>query len=652
MSAKALLSASVSAPPAAYVEDVFSTYLYTGTGSTKTITNGIDLAGEGGLVWIRNRGPNAANHALYDTERGVRNYLSSNLSSAQDTASSGSGLTSFNSTGFSLGGSWLDENNSGQDAASWTFRKAPRFFDVVTYTGNGDGNRAIPHGLGVAPGFIAVKRTDGDADWATFHRSVPSEGNSTAFQYVMQLNADNAQLHAPGICWGDQNPDDANFYVDDLGTRLNASGATYVAYLFAHDPLGPSGDGSDGLIACGSYTGNGSTDGPEIDLGWEPQWLMIKRTTSTENWAMYDSMRGIAAGVQDTILIANGDNGESSYAGQDDFDPTATGFKIKNNSGRVNESGNTYIYIAIRRGPMRAPTSGTEVFDLTLTENASEPFVSSAFPVDTGLVGYRSGGGFYWGDRIRGNKELVPSSTADEATGSIWQWDYQDGWLASSAGANLFYSFKRAPGFFDVVAYTGNSTSGRIVNHNLKVAPELIITKTRSGSFVRGWAVYHKDVYSDGDKSLFLDTSAAAIYDGVYYPSTPNSTSYTLGVDAHVNNSSNIYIAYLFATLAGVSKVGSYTGNSTGSTTQTIDCGFTSGARFVLIKKTNGTGPWAVFDVARGIAVGNDPYLNLDETTSENNTKDRINPNSSGFTLSSNGLFNGLGDDFIFLAIA
>jgi hypothetical protein len=163
-------------------------------------------------------------------------------------------------------------------------------------------------------------------------------------------------------------------------------------------------------------------------------------------------------------------------------------------------------------------------------------------------------------DRLRGNRRLFTGDTSAEVTdASLIDWFnkksnnvyvHSNGTRTNDSSYTYWLpTFRRAPGFFDVVAYTGNTTSGRIVNHNLKVAPELIITKTRSGGYVRGWAVYHKDVYSDGDKSLFLDTSAAAIYDGVYYPSTPNSTSYTLGIDAHVNNSANIYIAYLFATL-------------------------------------------------------------------------------------------------------
>jgi hypothetical protein len=137
---------------------------------------------------------------------------------------------------------------------------------------------------------------------------------------------------------------------------------TYVAYLFAHDPLGPSGDGSDGLIACGSYTGNGATDGPEIDLGFEPQWLMFKDTTNTNDWIIVDNMRGMVVDNDlanaDAYLSPNLVNQEGAST---IVEPTSTGFKVQNN-GWTDTSGANIIYIAIRRGPMRAPTSGTEVF--------------------------------------------------------------------------------------------------------------------------------------------------------------------------------------------------------------------------------------------------------------------------------------------------
>jgi hypothetical protein len=135
-----------------YVEDVFSTYLYTGTGSTQTITNGIDLDGEGGLVWTKGRNA-AQSHGLWDTDRGVTKYLVSENTNAQATYS---GLTAFNSNGFTLG-SGNEWNQSGNTFASWTFRKAEKFFDVVTYTGDGAETQTINHSLGSTPGFIVAK---------------------------------------------------------------------------------------------------------------------------------------------------------------------------------------------------------------------------------------------------------------------------------------------------------------------------------------------------------------------------------------------------------------------------------------------------------------------------------------------------------------
>jgi hypothetical protein len=130
---KLLQAAAGNAGESLYVEDVFSTYLYTGNGSTQTITNGIDLDGEGGLVWIKSL-PDTYGHRLIDTERGVLKVLESYDTTAEATQAGS--LTAFNSNGFSVGNAG-HTNFSGNSFASWTFRKAEKFFDVVTYTGDG-----------------------------------------------------------------------------------------------------------------------------------------------------------------------------------------------------------------------------------------------------------------------------------------------------------------------------------------------------------------------------------------------------------------------------------------------------------------------------------------------------------------------------------
>jgi hypothetical protein len=144
----------------------------------------------------------------------------------------------------------------------------------------------------------------------------------------------------------------------------------------------------------------------------------------------------------------------------------------------------------------------------------------------------------------------------------------------------------------------------RTVPHNLGVAPELMIVKSRSDE--RAWRVYTSFVGNTGSLRLNSDATADSGNTGYWNNTTPTDASFTLGIDNDTNSSGQTYIAYLFATLAGVSKVGSYTGTGT---TLNVDCGFTAGARFVLIKRTDSTGDWYVWDTARGIVSGDDPYL-------------------------------------------
>ena len=150
-----------------YIEEVFSTYVYTGNGSTQTITNGIDISTKGGMVWLKSRSA-ATDNFIFDTSRGVLNELNSNTTDAQ--ASLAASLTAFNTTGFSLGAA-AGINVNAAFYTSWTFRKQPKFFDVVTYTGTG-ANRTIAHSLGSVPGCIMVKRTDTTGDWQVYHRSL------------------------------------------------------------------------------------------------------------------------------------------------------------------------------------------------------------------------------------------------------------------------------------------------------------------------------------------------------------------------------------------------------------------------------------------------------------------------------------------------
>jgi hypothetical protein len=630
-----------------YIEDVFSTYLYTGTNAQQTITNGIDLSTKGGLVWTKNR-TSASSHELYDTSRGATQRLVTNATSAQTTDANG--VKSFSTTGYVAGTSISTVD---VPYASWTFRKQPKFFDVVTYTGTGSA-RTVSHNLGSAVGFLIVKRTDAAGEsWRCWHRSAGANN-------VLTLNSTDARYtDSSGVFWNLTAPTSTAFSVG-TETSVNASGGTYVAYLFAHDAGGFGLTGTDNVISCGSYTGNGSATGPVVTLGYEPQWVMIKSaTTSATNWQLFDNMRGMPVGSADARLAPNLTSAEDTLEA---LSPTATGFDIATTSGNINTSGATYIYIAIRRGPMKVPTSGTSVFSPIATTASTGTAITTGFPVSIQIVKSsrpNTAEEIKVIDRLRGvatttteiaTPSLITSSSVAETTNTYSRsWNNTGYSLPSSWGGGdaIYWNFQRAPSFFDEVCYTGTG-SATTVAHNLGVVPELMIVKRRSA--VGSWVVYSANL--GNATQLILDSANASSASSAWNSTTPTSTVFSIGTASTVNSSGITYVAYLFATCAGVSKVGRYSG--TGSA-QTINCGFTSGARFVLIKQDNSNSRnWYVWDSARGITSSNDPFLWLNTTDAENTSTDYVDTDSTGFklTASAPSQLNSASGTYIFLAIA
>jgi hypothetical protein len=205
--------------------------------------------------------------------------------------------------------------------------------------------------------------------------------------------------------------------------------------------------------------------------------------------------------------------------------------------------------------------------------------------------------------------------------------------------------FKRAPSVFDVVCYSGTG-SNTTVTHNLGVVPELIIVKRREA--VSAWEAYCSALANT--EYLVLNTTAAKATGATRWNSTtPTSSVFSVGTSTTTNASAGTYVAYLFATLAGVSKVFSYTGNGS---SQTINCGFTGGARFVMIKRTDSTGDWYVWDTARGMVSGTDPSLLLNSTAAEVNANS-VYTATTGFQIVSTAAgINASGGTYIYLAIA
>lgn len=601
-----------------FVEDVFSTYLYTGNGTTQTITNSIDLSTKGGLVWSKNRTSTTAGtnrNRLHDSARGVTITLVSNSAAAQDNLGSAS-ISSFNTNGYTLGGDSF--NNASDPWVSWTFRKQPKFFDVVTYTGNGTDGRNIAHSLGAMPACIIVKRTDSTSNWSVYHQG--NINGSGSGQNTYSLNTTGAANNLFTV----DRTSSTNFNVSDAGAgadSCNVNGATYVAYLFASNAGGFGLTGTDNVISCGSFTS--SAGGlATVNLGYEPQWVMVKGSNAVTNWQIMDTMRGFVVGAANANSKYLNANSSSAELDTPPYGLTNTGFDF-NGAPSV-----TFIYIAIRRGPMKVPTDATKVYN-AYQPHSTGATISVGFPTDFVFTKQYNGiSGWGVGDRLRGNDAYLTFNTnAEGSFANTWGFTQaQNTTYVNYNGANsISYFYRRAPGFFDEVCFTSSGSYTYSGNHNLTVVPELVIFKPRDSAGI--WRVV-------GDPLLGNSTNYLALQaDWPIYPASGSlysATSTTIEFTSWGLAANTTYVAYLFATCVGVSKVFSYTGNGS---SQTINCGFTGGARFVLIKRTDSTGDWYVWDSARGIVSGNDPHLSLNSTAAEVTTDDTIDTDSTGFVV-------------------
>ena len=659
---------------AADVAEVFSTYVYTGTGSGQTIYNGIDLKTEGGLVWIKNRG-STSNHCLFDSARGsggtsdkrlFANSTASETTGACDWAGVEQGYTG-DPNGFVVNGNGTSDrvNQSGQTYASWTFRQKSGFFDCVTYTGDGNYNdgslfsKSIPHSLGVAPALIMLKRTDSSSDWWVWHKYNSSK--------VLKLNSDATASQSASVSGANYLPifaSTASIVVTDTDFKLNAgdhtnginnpaallsniSGGTYVAYLFADNS---AEDADDQMIKCGSYSGTGGS-GVTVNLGWEAQWVMVKKSSATSDWKLMDNMRGMPTPSGGRSLKANDSAAEG---GDSTIRSDSRGFTIY--PGSTFDASGTYIYMAIRAPMMVEPKAATDVFAVDAAGSGVAPAYISGFPVDFAI--YRDvvgSAGAAIGTRMLGSNELFANTNAAVAATGAVKFDFMDGHFNNTSRSANYYSWmwQRAKGYMDAVCYSGSSSAGNLtINHSLGVPPELIISKSRSSS--QAWSTVFNINASTYQYFTTISTAAdyasGASYGSAFLASKPTSTTYEIRTDTQIGGG-NSYVAYLFATLAGISKVGSFVGNGS---SQTISCGFSAGSRFLLIKSINATGDWYFWDSLRGIVAGNDPHTSLNTTAAQVTNDDSVDPANAGFIVNQNSAtnINVSSEEYLFYAIA
>ena len=652
-----ILAAAGAGGDKVYVDDVFRTTLYKGTGGVQTIVTGLDNTTKS-LLWIKDRTQSYPQY-IYDTIRGHAKFI--HTSSAQNDQNDASGpggsaviLQSFTNNGFTTGSDSAQINANGDNLCSWNFLAAPGFMDVVRFTGNGATSGSpltVNHDLGSAPGMIWVKNlTTANTNWFVYHRSL-------GVNKFMLLNLTNSVNNYNG---GFANITSSSFQVYDSNAT---NGSSFMAYIFAHDDAQFGTGGDESIIKCDTYTSTSGSGPLEVNVGFEPQWVMIKNTGSSSAyapWIMFDNMRGIYAGDvssssygHDPALSANyaAEEGTTYNYNANFIDLTPTGFNVFASNTPVNVSGGNFIYMAIRRAN-KPPEVGTDVFAVD-TKSEGRPAYTSNFPVD--LVFNRNNitslDSTSVETRLTG-KQLVASSSGINTFDLRDTFRSNTGWDNGGGVDTTDYAwmFKRAPGFMDVVTYKGTGVT-RTVNHNLTVKPELMIIKIRSHSF--NWITYDK--INSATKYMSLNSNNGGIVSSSIFNNTePTSSVFTVaGASGNVNYDGGYLVAYLFATLSGISKVGSYAG--TGNAVN-VDCGFTNGARFILIKRTNTgtTGDWYVWDSLRGIVSGNDPYVLLNTNTAQVTNTDYIDPLSAGFTVTSSApaALNTSGGTYLFLAIA
>jgi len=322
-------------------DEYFNTVLYTGNGSTQSIT-GVGFQPD--LVWWKSRGA-AQDHQWYDVIRGVTKAIESNKTTAEYTQSNG--LTSFNSDGFTVGDGTAG-NASGDTFASWNWKaggtassntdgsitsnvsaNTTSGFSIVSYTGTG-ANATVGHGLGVAPKVVIIKSLSATYEWRSYFSPIG------AGKYMV-LNENYSEATASNFM-NNTAPTSSVFSLGS-GTTPNGSGTTYIAYCFAD---------VQGFSKFGSYTGNGSADGTFVYTGFKPAFVIIKQTNFGNSWRMYDNKRS-TFNVVTKELYPNTSDAEATT---DKMDFVSNGFKFRTSATNANESGSPYIYMAFAENPL------------------------------------------------------------------------------------------------------------------------------------------------------------------------------------------------------------------------------------------------------------------------------------------------------------
>jgi len=618
----------------------FNVVLYTGNGTSQSIT-GVGFKPD--WIWIKER-TSTSNNVTFDSTRGIYEQLYITTDAQSNNTAT---VSSFDSDGFSVGNG-LAVNENAQNYVAWCWKanggttvsngdgattstvqaNVRGGFSIIKYTGTGS-NTSVGHDLGTTPEMIFAKNLDDTTNWNSW---TPV---STTDSFI-SLNLNNALATTSGTSgWSSGAPTSSVVNLDG-SSWTNQAGSEIIMYAFAS---------KTGFSKFGSYTGNGSTTGPAVTTGFEPAFLLVKRTDSSDNWIILDNKRS-TSNPRINALFPNLNSAELTSGFDTDF--LTNGFQIKTTDNSMNNNGGTYIYMAFAATPS-TPTLA-DSFNISLwTGNGSSQSISG--------LGFSPN--WVWGkersntssnellDTIRGATNFIMSNnTAGQSASAQGLQSFDsDGFSVGNDGAwnqnsetYVGWSWKANPlptintdgdiqstvsvnqaAGFSIVQWTGSGgSSAQTVGHGLSAAPELILVKKTSGT--QDWYVFSVYANSGTDPAnyfLKLNSSDAETLNtgsppSIFAGTAPTATVFSVGSTLQ---ESSTYIAYCFHSVSGFSKIGSYTGVSSGVT---ITTGFRPS--FMFIKSSSNVENWAILDTARGDQKALNPNLSNAESDSALNT--------------------------------
>jgi len=678
----------------------FNTTLYTGTGSTLAITG---MAFQPDMVWVKNYGTSGYNHCVQDSVRGP----SSNLyilypdgTWAQATNTDSNYFQSLNSDGFSVGGNayfggssnsyvaysfkgggtpsatnsagagnaptsgsvMIDGSAStatlaGDVAATKISANTTLGYSMVEFTNGASGTSTIAHGLDTAPEFIMLKQTNASTNWVVYNV------NGGAGKTLILNGTNTYSADVPASQWGSV-PTSTVFTVTNNSSLTNAS-SPHIAYCFASKP---------GLSKVGSFTGDG-TSSKLIETGFKVGWVMIKNTATAYRWYLLDDKRG----GNSRLFVNNNDGANTS---QQTVKFLENGFEITTSDAEVNQSGSTMIYLAFASDGSTTTPSLADSFSAVLnTSPTTNQAIAAGFTPDIAWIKGATTSPTSWGqyDTIRGDGEVLQSDNTqaeydysghpsgdlgmkftstgyttppvtndniNNSSGDFINYFWKGGGLASinTTGTITGIVSANAAAGVSVVKYTGNNTSGATIAHGLSAAPDIMIVKRLDSS--GDWDVYHSSL--GATKYMILDTDQSVLTaTSIWNDTAPTSTVFSVGNHASVNASGGSYIAYLFTSITGFSKIDTYAGD--GSTSgNIITTGFEPG--FLMVKRTDTTANWRIIDSTRSPSNPRDKEIYPNLTNAES-TFTVANFSATGFEFLTNDTsWNASGGTYMYLA--